>query len=215
MLSSMKIQALKSVATSAAVELSVLEHLNAQIDNLNAKVRDLRTDDAALMKEHIALQGTKSPPADPATQAALELLDGSRREITKSKSERIREINEKRAAIAKAMEIANGRMTRLLLDRAIEKRRLMADDWAELQRERVLAIVYLQSLNRRAQALLGTVVDPYGHADMPASFPGNSVATFLLGNGSHRAGEAYEFIELNIKNGTVTRGEVDKAKEEV
>lgn len=213
----MKMRALKSVDTAApATELSTLERIAAEIAKLNEAVGKLRADDRELLNEDIALQKTIAPSRDDKLhQAALALLDGpgAAGSASTSGGARLQEIKVQRAEIAKALEIANGRMMRLLFDRAIEKRKLIADDWAELQRERCLAVAHLQRLNRQAQQMLSTVIDPYGRAEMPAAFAGLSPAKFLLGNGSLRAGEAHDFVELCIANGTVTRGEIDRIKE--
>jgi hypothetical protein len=200
----------------ALVEPSKLAAITANIETLNLAVAKLRAADAEFLKEEVALQQTASPALhDDLTHAALQLLDGPAAPAPKSNASRISEITTERAKIARAMEIANNRMTQLLFDQALEKRKLIADDWTALQRERVRAVVRLQALNRRAQAMLGSVADPHGRSEMPASFPGLSPAKFLLGNGSLSAGEAHDFVELNVRNGTITRAEIEKSKESI
>jgi hypothetical protein len=208
----------KTKPNLSVVEPSPLAAINASIETLNFAVGKLRAADAELLKEEIALQQQRSraPTGDnPLRQAALELLDGPSATEAKPKASRIQEITAERAKIAAALEIAEGRMVRLMFDRANEQRKLLAPEWAEIQRERVMAVLHLQKLNRRAQQMLAGVVDPHGRAEMAGSFPNSSAATFLLGNGSLNAGEAHDFCELNVRNGTVTRAEIEKAKENI
>jgi hypothetical protein len=88
-----------------------------------------------------------------------------------------------------------------------------ATAWAELARERVVAVLRLQRLNRQAQQMLAGLIDPRGHIAMPVAFSHRPAGVFLLGTGIARSGDACEFIEAVIAAGIMTAGEVAKISE--
>jgi hypothetical protein len=209
----MKIAPIKTPPAATASETTMLAAITAQIEDLGATTAKLRLADKALVAEDIAIHGAGAPAGDDIVRrGALELLDGKADGAPqpKSKSERLAEITAERQKIAMALEIADGRITRLFFDRAIEMRKLIADDWAEVQRERALAVARLQGLNRRAQRLLAKVIDPYGRAEMPASFSARPAALFLLGNGQHTGGDGYDFLRVCVEAGILTKGEIER-----
>jgi hypothetical protein len=195
----------------ALVEPSKLATINADIDTLNTAVSKLREADKELAKEDIALRQMQGLSRDAELrQVAAALLDGPNAAPVQTNAKRLTEITEKRRAIAKALEIADERMLRLLFNQVIERRKDAAEPWAELQRQRALAVARLVSLNRRAQAMLAPLIDPRGHVDMPAVFAAKPAGAFLLGNGSVRGGDADVFLTTCITAGIITQDELDK-----
>jgi hypothetical protein len=201
----------KPKANLTVVPPSTLAKINADIEALNVATSKLREADRELAKEAGALRDASSPIRDADLhQAAVALLDGQPAAPAQTTAQRIREVAGKRQAIAKALEIADERMTRLLYERAVERRKEAAEPWVELQRERALAVARLRELNRRAYAMLAPLLDPRGLVDMPAAFAGKPAGTFLIGSGSVAGTDADMFLKACISVGIITQEEIEK-----
>jgi hypothetical protein len=194
-----------------------------EVEQINARLVELRTRDKALLAEQIELErtsrisgGLNANGADAAAatrQAAMRMLVGDENlPLPTPKRDRLREVIEEREVIAAAIELGDSKVTQLFFDRAIARRIAMHDLWCELQRDRALCIARLQRLNRESDKMLSTTRDPNGHTEMPAAFADRSPAQFLGGNGSVVGTDFHEFLALVVKLGIVTRGELEKER---
>ena len=203
--------------TKPAFELvppSALATIEADIASLKQVDSKLHVADGELRREDIALRQSLAPASnDVLHHEALKLLDGDNAEKpAKSASVRLQEIATERARIAKAREIAEHRLKRLMFDRVLERKKLVADEWKEKTRELALTAAKLQRLNRERRQILSTLIDPNGHIiDMPAGFAERSAGLFLGGTGATNGGDFYEFLTLVVRLGIVTKGELEKA----
>lgn len=185
--------------------LAKVDEIDAQLANLAARrILDTRR---IVELEKAGETPLVATPAEQALQERLTELLGT--SAPKQAANELHDLQLDRVAIDKALPIIHARYVAAhgaLVDFRTAAR---AADWRELVRARVFAIVALRRVNDQVDAFLDGISSGGIRPSLPLYRPAGKLLGGMKTNTSTGAA-AFEFIELAVRDGFVTRKEIER-----
>lgn len=184
--------------------------------DFTARKTQLRSASARLLAEQIALEKTRAAeqagqavtPADIDKQAML-YLAGDTPEVSAADPLRLWNIRIARAAIERALELADQHEFLARVTTQTKLREAMADRRRASRRHRLMCLLALQAANKYD---IEEVREIRGKSNIPVPGETPDSPQILLGSGAVLDGPTAAFIAAAIRDGVVTEAEIERAR---
>ena len=195
----------KNSAHTPTSSQRLIEEIDTKIAGLLAQDKTLLGQQLAYEQAHVVAESPKSSPD--ARDVAATLLNGysSPAETEPTDGRKLHELLIRRQGIVLAVDALRTKSNQARILALAEVMNATGEDWRALQRKRVESLLELYRLNREAAAFRDRVWKVAGRdPSLVADVRGTCFDAVLQG-------DAYQFVQVCVSTGIITRREVDLA----